>query len=77
MRKQWVFDGIAWGVIMYVLMTFIVPITGVDDSPITLRKSLISIPVWLLGGLLFGFVMQKINDKYPRKQNKDDNEKMG
>ena len=77
MRKQWVFDGIAWGVIMYVLMTFIVPITGIDDSPITLRKSLISIPVWLLGGLLFGFIMQKINAKYPKKQNKDDNEKMG
>ena len=77
MRKQWVFDGIAWGVIMYVLMTFIVPIIGIDDSPITLRKSLISLPVWLLGGLLFGFVMQKINAKYPRKQKKDDNEKMG
>lgn len=71
MRKQWVFDGIAWGVIMYVLMTFIVPIIGIDDSPITLEKSLISIPVWLLGGLLFGFVMQKINTKYPKKQNKD------
>ena len=42
MRKQWVFDGIAWGVIMYVLMTFIVPIIGIDDSPITLEKSLIS-----------------------------------
>ena len=77
MRKQWVFDGIAWGVIMYVLITFIFPITGIDDGPITLRKSLISIPVWLLGGLLFGFVMQKINAKYPKKQSKDDNEKMG
>ena len=77
MRKQWVFDGIAWGVIMYVLITFIFPITVIDDSPITLRKSLISIPVWLLGGLLFGFVMQKINAKYPKKQSKDDNEKMG
>ncbi len=71
MRKRGILSGIIWGTLMYVLVTFIFPIVGIDDSPITLRKSLISVPIWLIGGLLFGFMMNKIESRSAHKQNKD------
>lgn len=76
-KKQWIFKGLAWGIIMYALITFIFPLIGIDKSPITLTKSLVSLPIWLIGGLLFGFVTEKINPSYALKQKKQNHEKMG
>lgn len=66
--KQWIIHGLIWGVIMYVLMTFIFPFTGIDKNPVTLKKSLIAIPVWLLSGLLFGYITHKINSRQTRNK---------
>mgnify|MGYP000893323719 CR=1 FL=1 len=78
MKKQSVFTGLAWGLTMYVLITFVFPSIGVDDTPITLQKSLTVLPIWLAGGLLFGFLTEKINAAIEkRKQKTENHEKMG
>ena len=42
---------------MFVVMTFIFPYFSRDE--ITLRKILIGIPIWIIGGLLFGYSQRK------------------
>jgi len=77
MKKQSVFTGLAWGLTMYVLITFVFPVIGIDDTPITLQKSLTVLPIWLAGGLIFGFTSEKINAAAVRRKQKTENhEKM-
>ena len=55
--KEIIRIGLPWGIGMFLLMTFIFP--WMNDEPITLRKTLISFPLWMLGGLLFGYSMNR------------------
>lgn len=41
--------AIIWTILMYVFMTFLFPL--LDGSEITLKKSLIAIPVWIVAGV--------------------------
>lgn len=59
--KGWIKQGLLWGLIMYVFMTLMFPI--IDEEGITLKKALIGIPIWTLGGLGFGYAMKLINSK--------------
>ena len=43
---------------MFVTMTFITP--WLRNEPITTKEVLISIPIWTLGGLAFGYTMKKV-----------------
>lgn len=54
--KNWLIVGLIWGVLMYVVMTLRFPI--VMDESITKKSILIGIPVWLIGGILFGLMMK-------------------
>ena len=39
----------------------------IDGEGITLRKALIGIPIWTIGGLGFGYTMKLINGKVKQK----------
>lgn len=54
--KGWIKEGIAWGFFMYLVMTFIFPL--IIDESISWEKSLLSIPIWLIGGLAYGYFMK-------------------
>lgn len=61
----WVRQGLYWGLSMYVIMTVLFPL--MNGEGIILRKSLTGIPVWILGGLLFGYTMKLIYGKSKTK----------
>jgi hypothetical protein len=55
-KRQWIYSGLAFGVIMYLQMTIVYPLFKGDD--ITLRNIIIAIPIWIIAGVLFGFTMK-------------------
>ena len=57
----WVIQGLFWGLLMYVFKTLMLPL--INGEAMTLRKALIGIPVWTIGGLGFGYIMKLINGK--------------
>ncbi len=59
--KGWVRYGIIWAAFMYVLMTFIFPL--LTNDPITKKGILLGIPIWLVGGLLFGYFLHRFMGK--------------
>lgn len=56
-RKEIIRIGLPWAIGMFVIMTFVFPYF--NDRPITLKKVLIAFPLWMLGGLLFGWAMNR------------------
>ena len=52
----WVKHGLGFGLIMYIVMTLIYPL--IINDPITLRRILLSIPLWTICGLLYGYIMK-------------------
>ena len=65
--KSWLKMGFFWGLFMYVFMVFILPL--IEQEEISQKSMLIGIPIWLIGGLGFGFFM-KIWMNRKGKQNK-------
>ena len=65
--KSWVKFGLIWAAFMYLMMVVLFPLW--DKKDITPKSLLIGVPVWLIGGLIFGYVSRK---KTP--ENKTDGE---
>lgn len=59
-KKNWVATGLSWGIIMYCLTTFIFPLASGEE--ILVKNIIAGIPIWGLGGLLFGFTVKKFYD---------------
>lgn len=55
--KKWQKVGLSWALWMFIFMTFIWPL--IDGEEITLKKTLIGVPIWVIGGLAFGWTMKK------------------
>ena len=55
--KEIVRIGLPWGLAMFCFMTFLFP--WMNNEPIELKKVLISFPLWMLGGLMFGYSMNR------------------
>ncbi len=53
---SWLRSGIGFGGTMFVLMALVFPVLGGED--LVLSTLLIEFVIWMLGGLLFGFVMK-------------------
>jgi hypothetical protein len=62
--KSWVKFGLGWGAFMFVTLNIIFPL--IDGSSIELYRVLTGIPVWLVFGLIFGYVSRK---KKPESKN--------
>ena len=55
--KSWVKTGLFWGTAMFIVMAFIIP--TYEDQEITIKRTLISLVFWSLGGLLFGYSIKR------------------
>jgi len=62
--KSWIKFGLFWGLFMAVVINLLFPLF--DGTQIVPLKVLVSIPFWLVGGLIFGYVSRK---KEPKKPN--------
>ena len=54
--KYWIISGLVWGIFMIIVMNFIYPLFSGQE--ITWNHVLKSIPIYLVGGLLFGATMK-------------------
>lgn len=59
--KSWIKFGLIWGVFMFLMMNIVFPLW--DKKDITLKNILIGIPFWTIGGLIFGYVSRKKDNK--------------
>ena len=56
-HKEIIRIGLPWGIGMFILMNLLFP--WYNEEAITLQKILIALPLWILGGLLFGYSMNR------------------
>jgi hypothetical protein len=54
--KGWIGQGLNFGLIMFALNDLIIPIFSGKEMQLT--KLLIGIPIWILGGMLFAYIMK-------------------
>lgn len=54
--KKWVKTGLGWGFTMFLVMVIFFP--WYDREEITLKRILVGIFIWGIGGLLFGLSMK-------------------
>ncbi|PZR23439.1 MAG: hypothetical protein DI539_03185 [Flavobacterium psychrophilum] len=59
--KSWIKFGLFWGLFMAVVINVLFPLF--DGTEIVPLKVLVSIPFWLVGGLIFGYVSRKKETK--------------
>ena len=59
--RGWLKQGLSFGFFMYVFMTILFPIILKEE--ITSEDLLIGIPIWLIGGLGFGYTMKLFMNK--------------
>ena len=57
----WISQGLYWGLFMYICMILMYPL--IDGESVTLKKTLLSIPIWTIGGLGFGYTMKLISGR--------------
>lgn len=62
--KSWMKFGIFWGAFMALVLNVLFPLF--DGEPIQTVRVLISLPLWILGGMLFGYVSRKKTPKQER-----------
>ena len=63
--KKWLKSGLFYGVFMYISMIIIFPLMKGEE--ITLRRLLIGIPFWHIGGLGWGYLMKRWMNKIGKK----------
>lgn len=61
--KNWIKFGIIWGVFMFLVLNIGFPLY--DGEPLEIKNMAIGFPVWIVFGLIFGYVSRK---KGPKKQ---------
>jgi hypothetical protein len=59
--KSWVKFGLVWGTFMFLMMNIVFPL--IDGNSLTIKSFIIGIPIWLIGGLIFGYVSRKRTPK--------------
>lgn len=59
--KSWVKFGLIWGVIMFIILNIIFPLF--DGEALVIKKLLLFFPLWLIFGLIFGYISQSRKKK--------------
>jgi len=59
--RGWLKQGLSFGFLMYIFMTIFFPLMTKEE--ITQTDLLIGIPIWLVGGLGFGYIMKLMMNK--------------
>lgn len=65
-NKTWIYMGVGWGGFMWIFMNLYNAFTH-GELPIW-NSMLITLPIWALGGLLFGFMMWFFTGRKPHKK---------
>jgi uncharacterized membrane protein YdjX (TVP38/TMEM64 family) len=65
MTKNWILHGLFWGFFMFLMMAIAIPFA--EDQPLTLKSLSLKFVFWMIGGLVYGFIMQKIEAKGKNK----------
>ena len=63
--REWLISGLLFGLFMYFAMAIIYPL--IAQQEITQRALVIGIPLWLIGGLGWGYIMKIVMNKKERK----------
>jgi hypothetical protein len=63
--RRWLVSGLLFGLFMFIAIEILYPL--IAEHEITLRALLIGIPLWLIGGLGWGYTMKIMMDKIERK----------
>ena len=62
-KKSWIVQGIFFGLFMFVFMTLF---NGFFlEVGFQAKKLLLSLPIWLVGGLLYGYIL-KVTKSLPK-----------
>tara|TARA_B100000965_G_scaffold406863_1_gene450026 strand:+ start:14821 stop:15081 length:261 start_codon:yes stop_codon:yes gene_type:complete len=61
--KRWIINGLIWGILMFVITSCIMPL--LKNEELQARELLISTPVWLLGGLTYGYTTKQPSASKP------------
>ncbi len=61
LKKNWVFVGLIWGFLMFVVMVLIDPIFGKSDFGLT--QFVLGLLLWPGGGLEFGYITAGLSDR--------------
>lgn len=59
--KSWMKFGLIWGVVMFIILNIIFPL--VDGEKIIVGKLLLFFPLWLVFGIIFGYISQSRKKK--------------
>jgi len=59
--NNWILTGMVWAVMMFILSGLIFPYFS--GEPITLKKIIIGLVIWTLGGLSYGFYIKQYMNK--------------
>lgn len=54
--KKWVRSGLVWGGVLYILTMVVFPLF--DHERFTLTKILLGIPLWIIVGLIIGYLLK-------------------
>ena len=52
--KNWIKFGVIWGVFMFLILNVGFPLY--DGDKLDIKRMVISFPVWIIFGLIFGYV---------------------
>jgi len=63
--RKWLIAGLFFGLFMFIAMEILYPL--ITEHEITLKALLIGIPLWLFGGLGWGYTMKIVMNKRERK----------
>jgi len=55
-KEKWLRAGLIWGLFMYISMTMLFPL--IEGESLTQKKLLIGIPLWIIGGFGYGYMIK-------------------
>jgi len=67
-KKNWIHTGLGFGITMFVLMSLLFPL--ISNEPITWRSLLFGIISWMIGGLVYSYIMKVFLERKGHKEKK-------
>lgn len=65
-KRRWVWEGLGWGVFMFLIMGILFPLA--EKKQITTTVVITSLLYWLVGGLIYGYMMKLFLQYISRKK---------
>lgn len=59
--KKWVRSGLVWGGVLYIIAMIAFPL--LDGERLSMHKILLGIPLWIVVGLILGYLFDKKKKK--------------